>query len=131
MKTFKITVAIVSLVAVGFLAGFYTHRFVVQQKINRVANMRNARGLQESVYEKIQATDEQRKLIAPAVESYAAKIATVYQDSRAKRYALVDSLQLQIHQYLSPEQIQKLDNFCDRYYPYNQPVKQLVDNRLQ
>lgn len=131
MKTFKITLVILSLVAVGFVAGFYTNRFLVRQKINRVANMRNARGLQESVYERIQATPEQRKLIAPAVESYAAKIATVYQESRAKRYALVDSLQLQVQPYLSEEQINQLDNFCDRYYRYNQPVKQLVDNRLQ
>jgi hypothetical protein len=131
MKTFKISLAILSLVALGFIAGFYTNRVLVQQKINRVANMRNAKGLQESVYEKIQATPEQRKQIAPAVESYAARIATIYQESRAKRFALVDSLQAEIYPYLSEEQIKQLDNFCDKYYRYNQPTKQLVDNRLQ
>lgn len=92
--------------------------------------MRNARGLQESVYEKINATPEQRQLIAPAVETYAARIATVYQESRAKRHALVDSLQLQIQPHLSDKQMKQLDNFCDRYYRY-QPPKQIVDNRLQ
>lgn len=131
MKIFKITLAIVSLIALGFVAGFYTNRLLVQQKINRVANMRSATGLQESVYEKIQATPAQRKLIAPAVESYAAKIATVYQESRAKRHALVDSLQVEVERYLSKDQIQQLDNFCDKYYRYNQPIKQFVDNRLQ
>lgn len=131
MKTFKITLAIFSLVTLGFVAGFYTNRLLVQQKINRVANMRNATGLQESVYEKIQATPEQRKLIAPAVESYAARIATVYQESRAKRHVFIDSLQNQIKPFLSEEQVQQLDNFCDRYYRYNQPTKQFVDNRLQ
>ena len=131
MKTFKITLAIISLIAVGFISGFYTNRFLVQQKIDRVANMRNAHGLQESVYEKIQATPEQRKQIAPAVESYAARIASVYQESRARRHALVDSLQEEIKPFLSSEQIKQLDNFCDKYYRYNQPPRQLVDSRLQ
>lgn len=130
MKTFQIILAILSLVAVGFVAGFYTNRFLVKQNINRVANMRNAHGLQESVYEKIQATPEQRQLIAPAVESYAARIAAVYQESRAKRYALVDSLQAQIEEHLSKQQMNELDNFCDRYYRYSQP-KLAADNRLQ
>lgn len=130
MKIFKITVAILSLIAVGFVAGFYTNRYLVQQKIERMVSMRNAHGLQESVYAKIQATPEQREKIAPAVESYAARIATVYQESRAKRHALVDSLQAQVKPYLSEKQMNQLDNFCDQYYRYNQP-KQLVDNRLQ
>ncbi len=130
MKTFKITLAILSLVAVGFVAGFYTNRFLVKQNINRVANMRNAHGLQESVYEKIQATPEQRQLIAPAVESYAARIATVYQESRAKRHALVDSLQVQIEDLLTEKQVKELDNFCDRYYRYQAP-KLAADARFQ
>lgn len=131
MKTFKISIAILSLVALGFVSGFYTNRYLVQQKIDRMLSMRNATGLQESVYEKIQATPEQRAQIAPAVESYAARIATVYQESRAKRHELVDSLQMQIEPFLSAEQINQLDDFCDKYYRYNQPTRQFVDNRLQ
>jgi|GEM_PF-1818452 predicted outer membrane protein len=131
MKLFKISIAILSLVAGGFFAGFYTNRLLVQQEIRQVASMRSAQGLQESVYEKIQATPAQRTQIAPAVESYAARIATVHQESRAKRRALVDSLQVQIEPFLSAQQMQQLDNFCDRYYRYNQPKRQLVDNRLQ
>lgn len=116
MKTFKIALVLISLVSIGFIAGFYTNRYLVKQKINRIANMRYADGLKQSIYEKIGATPEQREKLAPAIEKYADKVALVYQESRMIRREMMDSLRAEVKPILSEPQIKELENFCDRYY---------------
>jgi Na+-translocating ferredoxin:NAD+ oxidoreductase RnfG subunit len=124
MKTFKITLLIISLVGIGFIAGFYTNRFLVKQKINRVANMRYADGLKQSLFEKISATEEQRKQISPAIEKYADKIATRYIDFRVERHDSMDSLRASIKPFLNEKQKEELETFCDRYYYYSHKTYQ-------
>lgn len=116
MKTFKIALVLISLVSMGFVTGFYTNRYLVKQKINRIANMRYADGLKQSIYEKIGATPEQREKLAPAIEKYADKVALVYQESRMIRRGMMDSLRAEVKPFLAEPQIKELENFCDRYY---------------
>lgn len=130
MKVFKIAIAIFSLVTVGFVAGFYTNRFLVLQNINRVANMRYAQGFEESLFEQVQATPQQQLQILPTVEKYAEKIATVYQESRGKRQSLMDSLNTALHPYLDAKQLEALDNFCFRYY-YSNNAPQTASNDVK
>lgn len=116
MKTFKIALVLISLVSMGFVTGFYTNRYLVKQKINRIANMRYADGLKQSIYEKIGATPEQREKLAPAIEKYADQVALVYQESRMIRRGMMDSLRAEVKPFLAEPQIKELENFCDRYY---------------
>ncbi|MDX1939140.1 MAG: hypothetical protein SFU99_01230 [Saprospiraceae bacterium] len=119
MKTFKIALVIISLVGAGFVGGFYTNRYLVKQKINRIANMRYADGLKQSIFEKINATPEQKEQISPAIEKYADKVALVYQESRMIRRSMMDSLRAEISTFLQMEQAKELENFCDRYYYFS------------
>jgi Na+-translocating ferredoxin:NAD+ oxidoreductase RnfG subunit len=130
MKTLKIASAIFSLIAVGFVAGFYTNRFLVLQNIKQVANMRYAQGFEESLFEKVNATPQQQTQITPTVEKYADKIATVYQESRTKRRALMDSLHTDLSPYLNRAQLEELDHFCFRYY-YSNNTKQTASNEVK
>lgn len=130
MKTFKIALAIFSLVAVGFVAGFYTNRYLVLQNIKQVANMRYAQGFEESLFEKVKATPEQQAQITPTVEKYADKIATVYQESRSKRRAIMDSLHTDLSPYLNQTQLEELDHFCFRYY-YSNSSKQTASSEVK
>lgn len=119
MKTFKIALAIISLIGIGFVSGFYTNRLLVKQKISSVADMRYADGLKQSLFEKIDATPEQRVQISPAIEKYADKIATRYIDFRVERYASMDSLRANIKPFLDEKQQEELATFCDQYYYYS------------
>ncbi len=119
MKTFQIALAITSLVGLGFVAGFYTNRQLVKQKITRLVNMRYADGLKQSIFDKLNATPEQREQLSPAIEKYAEKVALVYQESRMTRHALMDSLRRDVKPFLKDEQIQALENFCDKYYYFS------------
>lgn len=130
MKILKITLAILCLLAVGFVAGFYTNRLLVLQNIKKVSNMRYAQGFEESLFNQVKATPEQQTQIKPTVEIYAEKIANVYQESRTKRRALMDSLHLDLRPYLNPQQLEELDNFCFRYY-YANTSKQTASNEVK
>lgn len=119
MKTFKIALVIISLVGIGFVTGFYTNRLLVKQKITRVANMRYADGLKQSMFEKINATPEQQEQISPAIEKYADEIATRYVDFRVARHNSMDSLRTNIKPFLDNEQQEELKTFCDQYYYFS------------
>lgn len=115
MKTAKIAAAILSLIGTGFVAGFFTHRYLAVQEINRVAQMRFAPGFEERLYKIIDADPELQKQLHPIVQGYAGRIAEDHVASRAKRKALVDSLHEEIKPLLSEEQLQKLDDFSRRF----------------
>ncbi|HMO38817.1 MAG TPA: hypothetical protein PKC76_05465 [Saprospiraceae bacterium] len=119
MRSLKIVLVLVSLVSMGFVAGFHTNRYLVKQKISRVANMRYADGLKQSIFAKINASEEQRRQIAPAIEKYADKVALVYQESRLLRRSLMDSLRAEVKPFLHEEQTNALETFCDRYYYFS------------
>ncbi len=119
MKTFKIALVMVSLIGVGFVAGFYTNRYLVKQKINRLVNMRYADGLKQSIFEKINATPEQKEQLSPAIEKYADKVALIYQESRMLRREMMDSLRAQARPFLHSEQMKELESFCDKYYYFS------------
>ncbi len=130
MKQLKIAITILSLLGIGFLGGFYTNRYLVQQKINKVAGMRYADGFKAYFFQHIQATAEQEALLSPYVDKYAEAVSAVYQESREKRQKLMNSLKQEIQPLISTGQMEKLDHFCYRYYKapakaanYSQEVK--------
>ncbi len=123
MRTVKITAAVLSLIGTGFVAGFFTHRYVTVQEIHRVAEMRFAPGFEERLYQIIDANPELQKQLHPIVQGYAGQIAEDHIASRAKRKALVDSLHEEIKPLMSEEQLQKLDDFSRRFREHGKKKK--------
>ncbi|MCB9263840.1 MAG: hypothetical protein H6558_02310 [Lewinellaceae bacterium] len=115
MRTFKIIAAVFSLVGIGFIAGFFTHRYVALQQIHKVAEMRLPPGFEEHLYHIIGADSEQQKQLHPIVHSYAGRISEVHTDFRARRKALIDSMHQEIKPLLTEEQVQKLDDFSRHF----------------
>ena len=115
MRTLKIVAAVLSLIGVGFMAGFFTHRYVTVQEIHRVAEMRFAPGFEEQLYHIIDADAAQQQQLHPIVHRYAGLIAESHIEFRAQRKTLVDSMHQEIKPLLSEAQIQKLDRFSRRF----------------
>lgn len=115
MRTLKIVAAVLSLIGIGFVAGFFTHRYVAVQELHRVAEMRFAPGFEEHLYHIIEAGPEQQQQLHPIVHRYAGLISENHIESRARRKALVDSMHQEIKPLLSEEQIEKLDQFSRRF----------------
>jgi hypothetical protein len=115
MKAYKIITAALLLIAIGFTAGFYTHRHLSVQRIKKVASMRSAYGFEETLFRLIQPTEEQAAQMRPIVEGYAEQIAENSRQSRQRQRALVDSMRQEIKPFLSPEQGERLERFSHRF----------------
>jgi uncharacterized protein HemX len=115
MKAYKIIIAALLLIAIGFTAGFYTHRQLSVQRIKKVAAMRSAYGFEENLFRLIQPTEEQAAQLRPIVEGYAEQIAENSRQSRQRQKALVDSMRQEIRPFLTEEQGQQLERFSHRF----------------
>ncbi len=104
-----------SLLGVGFLAGFFTHRYVVGKKIEKVAEMRFAMGFSRNLFERINADEEQKSKMAPVVDKYAQQMAKISRDSREKRKELIDSLYKEIRPFMTQKQIEEMEAFSRRF----------------
>lgn len=123
MRNLKIIAAVLSLVGIGFVAGFFTHRYVAVQQIHRVAEMRFASGFEEHLYRVIEADAEQQSRLHPIVQRYAGQIAENHIAARTRRRILIDSMHKDITPLLSVEQIQRLDDFSRRFNEYDKKKK--------
>ncbi|MCB9298665.1 MAG: hypothetical protein H6559_36950 [Lewinellaceae bacterium] len=115
MRNLKIIAAVLSLAGIGFVAGFFTHRYVAVRQIHRVAEMRFPPGFEEHLYHIIDADAAQQRQLHPIVHRYAGLISENHIESRARRKALVDSMHQEIKPLLTEEQIEKLDDFSRRF----------------
>lgn len=115
MKTLKIVLFVTSLLGVGFVAGFFTHRYVVNKKIEKVAEMRFARGFQMRLFERIDADEAQKEKLAPIVKKYAQQMAKESKDSRLRRKEIIDSLYMEMKPLMTDEQIAELEAFSRRF----------------
>jgi hypothetical protein len=115
MKILKIVLFVTSLLGVGFVVGFYAHRYVVDKKIEKVAELRFARGFQMHLFDRIGVDEEQKTQLAPIVEKYAQQMGKESRDSRQRRREIMDSLYKEIKPLMSEEQIARLEDFSRRF----------------
>ncbi len=115
MKTYQIIIAAILLLAVGFGAGFYTHRAMSVKRIQRVAQMRYSEGFENNFFRIIQPSAEQRRQLEPIVERYAGHIAANNRESRLRQRQLIDSMHLEVKPMLSTEQVERLEQFSRRF----------------
>jgi hypothetical protein len=115
MKAYKLIIAALLLIAIGFAAGFYAHRQLSVKRIKNVAALRSAYGFEEHLFRIIQPSEEQKAQLRPIVEGYAGQIAENNRQSRLMQKSLVDSMRLEIKPFLTSEQVQQLDKFSHRF----------------
>lgn len=121
MKTLKTIITIAGLLIIGFTAGFFTHRFAVQQRIENVAKLRYAAGFEERLFRMIDADAQQREQLRPIVEKYARQIAEAFSEHNRERQQLIDSMHQEIRPLLSETQLERLERFHRRFRPPGPP----------
>ena len=115
MQQWKIILAISSLVAIGFLGGFFTHRLIMKKTITKVRELNAPPGFQRHLLERIDATPEQEDQLHPIIFKYGRQIAEVGKESREKRRKIINQMHEEIKPHLTEEQIQRLDRFSRRF----------------
>lgn len=115
MQQWKIILAITSLIAIGFVGGFFTHRFITKKTITKVKELNAPPGFQEHLFHRIDATPEQTEQLHPIIFKYGQQIAEVGRESREKRRKIIDQMHEEIKPYLTEEQVHRLDRFSRRF----------------
>lgn len=115
MKNIKGIITIVGLLALGFVGGFFTHRQVTVQQVQKVREIGQAPGFQRHLLRFLEPSDEQREQLEPIISRYAQQMGDQWREHRTERKALVDAMHAEIKPLLTSEQLQKLDDFSKRF----------------
>jgi len=115
MKNLKTILALIALVAIGFVGGFYTHRTISKKYVNRLVKLREAPGFEAHLYRMLEPTEEQKQQLNPIVERYAEKVTTMHRSFRHERHALLDSMHAEIKPLLDEQQVERLERFGKRF----------------
>lgn len=115
MKTLKITAFVSLLLITGFIGGFVAHRIVIKKQIERIADLRFARGFERELFRVIDADSSQREQLRPVVMKYSQEMARIMYESRKKRRTVVDSMFQEITPILDDKQRKDLEWFGKRF----------------
>ena len=115
METVKTVLAVIGLVLIGFIGGFYAHRQMSMHFIQNVMEMRQPKGFQEQFFKRANISEEQQEKIQPIVEGYSNRLGNLHREFRENRHQLIDSMRSEINPHLLPEQIKQMERFSRRF----------------
>lgn len=114
METTKTILAMVGLVLIGFLAGFFLQRQMTKHHFKKVKKMRTTQGLKEELFDAIHADEQQRTLLLPKIQPCIEGLNQVHQTFKEERTEWIDSLKKVLAPELSEKQKNELDGFTKR-----------------
>lgn len=105
----------VVLVLLGYIGGFYHHRYVVTQRLQHVAkSMPGAPGMEEHFFELIKATPAQREKIRPIFQKHLQELSVLNLELRERKRPILQSMKAEIDPLLEAHQKEKLEGFISR-----------------
>ncbi|PHN03123.1 hypothetical protein [Flavilitoribacter nigricans] len=115
MKSIKGLLTIIGLLSLGFVGGFFTHRQVTIQQVQKVREIGQAPGFQRHLLQFLEPSADQREQLEPIISRYAQQMGEQWREHRAERKVLVDAMHEEIKPLLTSDQLQKLDDFSKRF----------------
>ncbi len=105
----------VGLILIGFFTGFFTHRQMTINRIEKIADMTRGPGFNRQLLDKLEVTSDQRVLLEPIVQDYGKRLGALHRESRQHRKEVIDSLHAALKPHLTPEQTKRLNSFSKRF----------------
>ena len=116
MKQLKITSIILGLLLIGFASGFFTHRYLVGQQLERAKVFgRGGPQFGQHMLDKIEASPEQRDQLAPILQEFGQKMKTQSRENRMQHKMIMDSMHQAIKPYLDEKQVETLQELSRRF----------------
>lgn len=117
MQKFKVILVVLGLLLVGFVGGFLTNRYLVEQKLHHFRQLERGQNFGDFFLEKIAATEEQQAELRPVLKTFGERFHELGQQQQQERSVLADSLFTTINPFLTEEQQkggQKWRRFLER-----------------
>ena len=115
MENGKTILAIIGLLAIGFVGGFVSHRQLTKKEMHRVVKMGEGNIMVRHIYNMVDPTEEQQEALEPILRRHAKEMAQLMRATRDQRQTLIHQLEADIKPILSKEQLDKLHEFHHRF----------------
>lgn len=110
----KLIISITALLLTGFVAGFFTNRYMTKQIARKYANFRQAKGIENHLYKILELDAQQKTVLQPIIEQHFSELATFNQEHRLKREAMEEKFNQAIEPTLTTIQKENLAKFQKR-----------------
>lgn len=112
---------IVSLLLIGFTAGFFTNRELVKRHIQKVGEMGGGPRLHDHIFTAIGATDEQKEVLEPIIKEHGKELSKLMRSTRTDRKEIMDRMFAAVGEEISPSQREQLTAFRMKYLKRKRP----------
>lgn len=113
-NTVKTILAMIALVLIGFIAGFYTHRYMMKSHLDDLKKYRPSKGLNERILNQLAQDETEKTTLQPVIDKYVTQIVDIHKESRAKREPILEALKGELNPLLDDAQKEKLDRIIKR-----------------
>ncbi|WP_367391948.1 hypothetical protein [Lewinella sp. LCG006] len=131
MQKFKVILVVLGLLLVGFVGGFLTNRYLVEQKVRHFRQLERGQNFGDFFLEKIAATEEQQAELRPVLKTFGERFHELGQQHQQERSVLADSLFTTINPFLTEKQQEggrKWRRFLERGPKKTKEGKQKTDH---
>ncbi len=111
----KSIISIIALLLTGFVAGFFTNRYLAKQIIQDVANRRHPKAMEQRLYKILALEGDQKTTLAPIIQQHFEEMATFSKENRLKRDAMNKKFNEAITPTLTATQKERLEAFQKRF----------------
>lgn len=105
MKKLRPVIVILGTLLIGFIIGFVVSGYIHDHQLKNFMQCAGKDGLVKMIYQKTNATEEQRQLLDPILQKYSEKSSECLE----KHKIVIDSMRKEIEEHLTPEQRRKLE----------------------
>lgn len=111
----KSIISIIALMLAGFVAGFFTNRYLLKQKVEEVVKLRDSKGMKNRLHKILQLDENQKTTLEPIIQQHFEEVHIFMKDHRLKKEALDKKLNEAIMPSLTNEQKERLEFFQKRF----------------
>jgi len=111
----KSIISIIALLLTGFVAGFFTNRYLAKQIVQDVVNRRHPKAMEQRLYRILQIEESQKATLEPIIQQHFEEMAAFGREHRMKREAMNKKFNESIMPELTVKQKEKLEAFQKRF----------------
>lgn len=111
----KSIISIIALIFAGFIAGFFTNRYLIKQKVQEVVKLRDSKGMEKRLHKILQLDENQKTTLQPIIQQHFEEVDAFRKEHHLKKEALDKKFNEAIMPKLTDVQKERLEHFQKRF----------------
>jgi len=125
----KSIISIIALLFIGFVAGFFTNRYLTVKTAHKIAELRKAKGMENRLYEVLALDTKQKEQLAPIIQSHFEELTQLNKMHQEKRITVIKGLKEAINPSLTDVQKKRFDRFSKKLKRFQRKRKKMQNGK--